>query len=580
MSNPIPNLPPLSSVPDPGTRAYLQAMQDGWNVRNGNSGTGDEKFLTVNDLATASNNSGNAGSAGSTGGVPTSSTRGTQTVNTIRAALQALSDSVFNSKIWMLVTSRIDAIDAPNGLIATANAELKAQIDQVGDGITRLDTVTGNTASSLFLAKKTLGTAEAAIVQLNTVTTGSGSASARALAGLSATITNSSTGLASKASSTDVSTAVAGLDTSVTSRFTTTNAAVGTNASNIAGEATARASQDSAVISAINTMWGAVGGSTALVHDGSTITVTNNGSVASAYTQLQTTAGNAASAASSAQGTANSASSAASTAQARADSSFSLATTANGKTDGAWAVKFDVYGHVAGIGLGISSSLGGATSSNFVVNADAFTVASGGSTLSPFVVKTTAFTDAAGTYHPYGGVIINDVMAASATIGDASITTAKIADAQITTAKIADAQITTAKIADAQITTAKIGSAQITTAKIGDAQVNTLQLAGQSVTFPAGAMSIGTYAVCYITCEAGVPVLVAASGGALTADYGFPLTIYRDGSPLVQVYNSMSGGPISFTYYDVPGAGTHSYAVNSWGSSMWPSSIFAIACKR
>ena len=94
-------------------------------------------------------------------------------------------------------------------------------------------------------------------------------------------------------------------------------------------------------------------------------------------------------------------------------------------------------------------------------------------------------------------------------------------------AAIADGTITTAKISDAAITNAKIGSAAITTAKIGTAQVDTLQIAGQAVTIPVSAFTVGSIdafnnlttswkTVQEITFTAsGNPIYITTSGSAI-----------------------------------------------------------------
>lgn len=46
----IPQLPPLSSITDPAVRAYLKALTDAWNVRNGYVGSGGEKFVTQDEM--------------------------------------------------------------------------------------------------------------------------------------------------------------------------------------------------------------------------------------------------------------------------------------------------------------------------------------------------------------------------------------------------------------------------------------------------------------------------------------------------------------------------------------------------
>lgn len=46
----VPTLPPLSSITDEATRRALQALADGWNVRNAFSGDTKERFLTEADV--------------------------------------------------------------------------------------------------------------------------------------------------------------------------------------------------------------------------------------------------------------------------------------------------------------------------------------------------------------------------------------------------------------------------------------------------------------------------------------------------------------------------------------------------
>ena len=47
---PVPVPPNLAKIKDPDTRMALQAIMDGWSVRNGWVGSGDNKFLTKADL--------------------------------------------------------------------------------------------------------------------------------------------------------------------------------------------------------------------------------------------------------------------------------------------------------------------------------------------------------------------------------------------------------------------------------------------------------------------------------------------------------------------------------------------------
>jgi hypothetical protein len=46
----IPAIPPLSSIQDPAVRAVLTALVLGWQVRNGQVGGGEQKFLTAAEV--------------------------------------------------------------------------------------------------------------------------------------------------------------------------------------------------------------------------------------------------------------------------------------------------------------------------------------------------------------------------------------------------------------------------------------------------------------------------------------------------------------------------------------------------
>lgn len=104
---PIPGIPPLSGIQDPHTRAVLQALINGWQVRNGAIGDGGERFLTLNDLKTGLK----AGAFGKPGTGP----RGG--VSAIAGAFgglyDAIADSITGSRLWQRMTSRLDAIETP-----------------------------------------------------------------------------------------------------------------------------------------------------------------------------------------------------------------------------------------------------------------------------------------------------------------------------------------------------------------------------------------------------------------------------------------------------------------------------------
>lgn len=101
----IPNIPPLSSIEDPNTRAVLQAIISGQRIRNGEVGDGDEKFLTVADLNGAFQIVRGGGILGTSGG--------TRPVVAGRVAtmLAGLVGDITESRLWKLLGERIQQID-------------------------------------------------------------------------------------------------------------------------------------------------------------------------------------------------------------------------------------------------------------------------------------------------------------------------------------------------------------------------------------------------------------------------------------------------------------------------------------
>jgi hypothetical protein len=180
----------------------------------------------------------------------------------------------------------------------------------------------------------------------------------------------------------------------------------------------------------------------------------------------------------------------------------SLTANANSITGlyGQYTVKIDGNGYVSGFGLA-STSVSGATLSDFIVRSDRFAIANpsgpGVAPSMPFIVQTTA-TTLNGVNVPVGvymrdAFILNGSIT-NAKIGTAAIDTVKIADAAIVSAKIGDLQVGTAKIAVgaidnariafAAISSANIQDAAITNAKIGLLSVDRLRIAGNAVTLP------------------------------------------------------------------------------------------------
>lgn len=212
---------------------------------------------------------------------------------------------------------------------------------------------------------------------------------------------------------------------------------IAANAAAITTEATTRANADSALSSQITTL-------------SSTVTTNNNTLTAAIQSEASTRA------------------------------------TADGTLFAQYTVKVDTNGYVSGFGLASTSS-GATPTSDFIIRADRFSVASpsgpGITPVVPFVVNTTTQT-INGVSVPPGvymdAAFIKNGTITNAKIGTAAIDSAKIADAAIGSAKIADAAITTAKIGDAQITNAKI--ANLDAAKITAGTISADRIAANSIT--------------------------------------------------------------------------------------------------
>ncbi len=120
--SPIPNLPPISGVQDPATRAYLEALTQAWLVRNGQTRETDEKFLTVKDLK-----EGFAYAARGSGGVLGGAGAGEGGGGLVGPIIQSLSDAIMQSRLWKLLGERIQKIEMPEWFQNRFGAEIKTE---------------------------------------------------------------------------------------------------------------------------------------------------------------------------------------------------------------------------------------------------------------------------------------------------------------------------------------------------------------------------------------------------------------------------------------------------------------------
>ncbi len=108
MSNPVvPAIPPLSAIADPNTRAVLQALINGWQVRNGQSGSGDNAFLTALDIPQVVNQYFTS---------PSNTPSGGRVTGPIAPVIDAIIREVVNSREWLALQEKIVRIETPDWL--------------------------------------------------------------------------------------------------------------------------------------------------------------------------------------------------------------------------------------------------------------------------------------------------------------------------------------------------------------------------------------------------------------------------------------------------------------------------------
>ena len=153
--SPIPNLPPISGVQDPATRAYLEALSQAWLVRNGQTRETDEKFLTLKDLKEGFSAATTSGAGGS---LITASKPNTPLANEIASIIQGLSDSIQQSRLWRLLGERIEKIEMPEWFQGRFGAEIKTEVIKEENARSalarRVDTVITNISNNVALAQQ------------------------------------------------------------------------------------------------------------------------------------------------------------------------------------------------------------------------------------------------------------------------------------------------------------------------------------------------------------------------------------------------------------------------------------------
>lgn len=237
---------------------------------------------------------------------------------------------------------------------------------------------------------------------------------------------------------------------------------------------------------------------------------------------------------------------------------------------GQYTVKIDLNGYVTGFGLA-STVVNATPTSEFIVRADRFSIASPGqTTIIPFIVQATP-TTINGVSVP-AGVYMNDAYIRNGTITNAKIGNAAIDDAKIASLsadKIVAGSLDAARVTidnvtldsyydgsigrnrlrirDLGVDTAKINDLAVTTGKIADLSVGTLKIAGNAITQPQTYTASDVYVSTALTVSGGGYVYVGFPNGdyIYDFDFGFIYVGTGNGDYIYSSGGSVSGGHVA-----------------------------------
>ena len=413
----------INAVQDPQVRGVLRAIADNFSVRNGDVGSGDDKFLTLADLR-----------GGPTGWTKTAAAITNALAPAMTAAaktpgsdMQAFANTIVNNLMgtaaWQQMFSAIQLINAPDNVAGSAAYNLLQEAQARTTAITTVQTTVTKTADQLASSVTTL-TAQinqnaAAISQAASTAANATSALASLVNTLAATVAGNTAAI------TQAENTAANATSALASQVNGLSATTAQNTAAINNEANARTGSDNALANAINSIWAQVGNGQALVSSGSNVSVNYTGSTASAFQQLQATVNDPV--------TGLLASYAALSQQA------SVTNSAITGLQGQWGVKVDLNGYVTGVSLNSGVNPAGQSQSQFIVLANTFAIGMPGKPgIVPFIVDANTGTLAiSGNFIAKGSITgdslqANSITATNGVIGTAAITTLMIGDNQVT----------------------------------------------------------------------------------------------------------------------------------------------------
>lgn len=161
----IPGIPlaALDAITDPNVRQVLQSLIDGWHVRNGSSGSGDNRFITAAEAGLTKGNSA-IGGYGNNASNPGNTTTTPANISRMILDLQA---QVIESPLFKVLGERVDLIDKPGGIF-TRLEDIEIVAENEATERRSADTAESNARTALGVR---VGAAEAVITTETTART-------------------------------------------------------------------------------------------------------------------------------------------------------------------------------------------------------------------------------------------------------------------------------------------------------------------------------------------------------------------------------------------------------------------------
>jgi hypothetical protein len=139
----------INAVTDPNVREVLRAMADGIGVRNGDSGNGDNAFLTLASLKPGSPQSLKTSNA-----IASSIANGLKSdVPAMQALAAALQSSILQSAAWQNMFSLLTLISSPSDIAGSFASKLEQAAQATGYAIQNATTVTATPNDVAVLAQ-------------------------------------------------------------------------------------------------------------------------------------------------------------------------------------------------------------------------------------------------------------------------------------------------------------------------------------------------------------------------------------------------------------------------------------------